>query len=67
VEDCLGVPMGSITDPVPNTSQSATVATYDPESGRSLMPDGTLIQLGDIGSTEGSGKEITTWQQLLLK
>jgi phospholipid/cholesterol/gamma-HCH transport system substrate-binding protein len=67
VEDCLGVPMGSITDPVPNTSQSATVATYDPESGRSLMPDGTLIQLGDIGNTEGSGKEITTWQQLLLK
>jgi phospholipid/cholesterol/gamma-HCH transport system substrate-binding protein len=67
VEDCLGLPMGSITDPVPNTSQSATVATYDPESGRSLMPDGTLIQLGDIGSTEGSGKEITTWQQLLLK
>jgi len=59
--------MGSITDPVPNTGRSASVATYDPESGRSLTPDGTLIQLGDVGSTGGSGKEITTWQQLLLK
>ena len=67
VEDCLGVLMGSITDPVPNTSPSATVATYDPESGRSLMPDGTLIRLGDVGGADGSGKEITSWQQLLLK
>ncbi|MDT7621990.1 MAG: phospholipid/cholesterol/gamma-HCH transport system substrate-binding protein [Pseudonocardiales bacterium] len=66
-EECLGVPMGSITDPVPNTRPSAAVATYDPESGRSLMPDGTLIQLGDVGGADGAGKEITSWQQLLVK
>jgi len=66
VEDCLGVPMGSITGPVAEHGRSAKRATYDPESRSEPDARRNLIQLGDVGRP-AVWKGDHHWQQLLLK
>jgi phospholipid/cholesterol/gamma-HCH transport system substrate-binding protein len=67
VEACLGVPIGSIINPIPGmTTQPVLAGTYDPVSGNVLAPNGVLYQLAG-GGTDSNAGEVTTWQQLFLK
>lgn len=61
VEECLGYPIGAKIDPL---GRKISPAAYDPVSGRVLAPGGQAFELGGLGT---QSREVTTWQQLLLK
>ncbi|KXF55787.1 hypothetical protein AXA44_36765 [Rhodococcus sp. SC4] len=59
-------PAETPTTDIPPAQTSDWVTNYDPHTGLLTGPDGKLYQLGSLPGEE-TGKEMKTWQNLVLK